>query len=89
MSGKDDRRKDRGVVINTSFLLSVIILLTSAYSTYVITNLSSKIDKNFDLILECQEKYTEIKETVMTHLTWHDTIKEIKENYKKTNRSRK
>jgi hypothetical protein len=89
MSGKDDRRKDRGIVIHSSFLLSVLILLISAYSTYVITDLSKKIDKNFDLIMECQEKYTEIKETVMTHLTWHDTIQEIKEKYKKNNRSRK
>lgn len=90
----DSRRKDRGIVINSSFLLSIIILLVSGYSTYVITNLSSKIDKNFDLVQECQNKIIDVKETVSSHLSWHDGIKEIRNKFnldssKKSNRKRR
>ena len=68
----DQRRKDRGIVINSSLLISVIILLVSGYSTFVIKSLSAKSDRNHELIMEIQTKYSELRNEVK------DEINEIR-----------
>jgi hypothetical protein len=65
-------RKDRGGIITTNFLLTVVMTLLLAYLALMQNNISSqltrintKIDQNFSFIIEMRDK-------LMAHLGWHE-----------------
>ena len=72
MTERRQKIRKNEVVINVTFLLSVILLLISAYTNYIVKTTNEKIDKNFGLIMALQEKVQHVELKIKEHIGWHN-----------------
>lgn len=64
--------KKHEIVLNSTFLMSVILLLISAYVAYLVKTVKDDIKENYSLILFLQTRYQQMEVTLYNHLGWHN-----------------
>lgn len=71
------KKEKNGVVINTNLLVSIILLLLTSYSTYVVSDLKSEMQKQYQTICQLADKIQTTSEKLFAHLGWHDGHKKF------------